>query len=97
MPATNNISLKRETLNLRIKPAERDLIDRAAKARGKNRTDFVLEAARAAAEDTLIEQRIIMADPDAYQEFLARLDQAPSPNAALRKTMQTPAPWEQKK
>jgi len=45
----------------------------------------------------LIDQRIIMADPDAYQEFLARLDQAPAPNAALRKTMQTLAPWELKK
>lgn len=55
----------------------------------------MLEAARAAAEEALIEQRIIMADPQAYQEFLARLDQTPSPNAALRKTMQTPAPWEQ--
>ncbi|MBA0196788.1 DUF1778 domain-containing protein [Pectobacterium brasiliense] len=97
MPATNSVSVKRETLNLRIKPAERDLIDRAAKARGKNRTDFVLEAARAAAEEALIDQRIIMAGPDAYQEFLVRLDQAPAPNAALRKTMQTPAPWEQKK
>ncbi len=63
MPAANSMSIKRETLNLRIKPAERDLIDRAAKARGKNRTDFVLEAARAAAEEALIEQRIIMADP----------------------------------
>ncbi|MEW5291530.1 DUF1778 domain-containing protein [Erwinia papayae] len=97
MPVTNRISVKRETLNLRIKPAERDLIDRAAKARGKNRTDFVLEAARVAAEEALIDQRIIMADPDAYQEFIVRLDQAPSPNVALRKTMQTPAPWEQKK
>ncbi|ADM96756.1 Putative helix-turn-helix protein, copG family [Dickeya dadantii 3937] len=97
MPAAKGVSAKRVTLNLRIKPAERDLIDRAAKARGKNRTDFVLEAARAAAEEALIDQRIIMADPDAYPEFLARLDQAPSPNAALRKTMQTPAPWEQKK
>lgn len=97
MPAANSMAMKRETLNLRIKPAERDLIDRAAKARGKNRTDFVLEAARAAAEEALIEQRIIMADPQAYQEFLARLDQAPAPNDALRKTMQTPAPWEQEK
>ncbi|BAT40735.1 DUF1778 domain-containing protein [Escherichia albertii] len=97
MPAANSLSIKRETLNLRIKPAERALIDRAAKARGKNRTDFVLEAARAAAEEALIEQRIIMTDPDAYQAFLARLDQAPAPNAALRKTMQTPAPWEQNK
>ncbi|MBV7405921.1 MULTISPECIES: DUF1778 domain-containing protein [Enterobacter] len=97
MPATRSVSVKRETLNLRIKPAERELIDRAAKARGKNRTDFVLDAARAAAEEALIEQRIIMTDPEAYQEFIIRLDQAPSPNAALRKTMQTPAPWEQKK
>ncbi|TGB76668.1 CopG family transcriptional regulator, partial [Salmonella enterica subsp. enterica serovar Enteritidis] len=55
MPAANSMAMKRETLNLRIKPAERDLIDRAAKARGKNRTDFVLEAARAAAEEALIE------------------------------------------
>lgn len=35
MPAANSMAMKRETLNLRIKPAERDLIDRAAKARGK--------------------------------------------------------------
>ena len=97
MPAANSLSVRRETLNLRIKPAERDLIDRAAKARGKTRTDFVLETARAAAEESLMEQRIMMADPQAYQEFLARLDQAPAPNAALRKTMQTSAPWEQKK
>ncbi|EOA2106841.1 DUF1778 domain-containing protein [Escherichia coli] len=94
MPAVNSLSIKRETLNLRIKPAERDLIDRASKFRGKNRTDFVLEAARAAAEEALIEQRIIMAGPEAYQAFLTRLDHAPSPNDALRKTMQTSAPWE---
>ncbi len=97
MPVTNHVSDKCETLNLRIKPAERDLIDRAAKVKGKNRTDFVLEAAHAAAEEALIGQRIIMADPEAYQEFLVRLDQAPAPNTALRKTMQTSAPWEQKK
>mgnify|MGYP004726949839 FL=1 len=97
MPVSNSISAKRETLNLRIKPAERELIDRAARARGKNRTDFVLEAARAAAEEALLEQRIIMADPDAYQEFLNRLDQPPVANAALRKTMQTSSPWAPKK
>jgi len=37
---------KRETLNIRIKPEVRDLIDRAAKSRGKNRTDFILDSAR---------------------------------------------------
>ncbi|MCC8538445.1 DUF1778 domain-containing protein [Xanthomonas axonopodis pv. poinsettiicola] len=85
---------KRETLNLRIKPEERSLIDRAAKARGKNRTDFVLDAARLAAEETLLDQTLIAASPDAYAAFLARLDMPPQPNARLRKTIQTPAPWE---
>ena len=85
---------KRETLNIRIKTEERNLIDRAAKVRGKNRTDFVLEAARSAAEATLLDQAIITASPEAYTAFLARLDMPPQPNERLRKTMQTPAPWE---
>jgi uncharacterized protein (DUF1778 family) len=80
---------KRETLNIRIKPEVRDLIDRAAKSRGKNRTDFILDSARAAAEDTLLDQV-----PQAFEEFQARLDMPPNPNERLRKTMHTPAPWE---
>ncbi|CAD0314467.1 DUF1778 domain-containing protein [Xanthomonas hortorum] len=94
MSTPNTTPGKRETLNLRIKPEERSLIDRAAKARGKNRTDFVLDAARSAAEEALLDQTLIAASPDAYAAFLARLDMPPQPNARLRKTMQTPAPWE---
>lgn len=85
---------KRETLNIRIKPEERNLIDRAAKVRGKNRTDFILDAVRSAAEETLYNQTIILTSPEAYAKFLAQLDAQPFPNARLRKTMQTPAPWE---
>jgi len=84
---------KRETLNLRIKPEERSLIDHAAKVRGKNRRDFVLEAARAAAEEALLEQSILAVDQEAYAAFLARLDMPPQANERLRKTMRTPAPW----
>lgn len=94
MPTSNTASGKRDTLNLRIKPEERSLIDRAAKARGKNRTDFVLDAARQAAEEALLDQTIFCASPDAYAAFLARLDMPPEPNERLRRTMQTPAPWE---
>jgi uncharacterized protein (DUF1778 family) len=71
-----------------------NLIDRAAKTRGKNRTDFILEAARLAAEDALLDQVIISVSPEAYSEFLARLDMPPKLKECLRKTMQTPAPWE---
>ena len=90
MPTPN----KRETLNIRIKPEERGLIDRVAKVRGKNRTDFILSAARLAAEESLLDQTVIAVSPEMYAEFIARLDMPPSPNARLRKTMQTPAPWD---
>ena len=86
--------VKRETLNIRIKPEERSLIDRAAKTRGKNRTDFILDAARRAAEEALLEQLVMTVSPQAYEEFLARLDMPPQANDRLRKTMQTPAPWD---
>ncbi len=86
--------VKRETLNIRIKPEERRLIDRAAKTRGKNRTDFILDAARLAAEEALLDQVVITVSPQAYGEFLARLDMPPKANDRLSKTMETSAPWE---
>jgi uncharacterized protein (DUF1778 family) len=92
---SNTPAGKRDTLNLRIKPEMRGLIDRAAKARGKNRTDFILDAARAAAEEALLDQALFLVSPEAYGEFLTRLDSAPAPNARLIKTMQTSAPWDQ--
>lgn len=94
MLKSNETANKRETLNIRIKPEERMLIDRAAKARGKNRTDFILNAARLAAEEVLLDQKIIMVSPEIYAEFIARLDMPPGSNERLRKTMQTPAPWD---
>lgn len=84
----------RNTLNLRIKPEDRDLIDMAAKVLGKNRTDFILAAARNAAEETLLERTIFWATPEAYAEFIVLLDAPPQSNERLRKTMQTSAPWD---
>ncbi|HET7836749.1 MAG TPA: DUF1778 domain-containing protein [Variovorax sp.] len=94
MPTSPIAPSKRETLKVRIKPEERDLIDRAARARGKNRTDFMLDAARAAAEETLLDQVLVAASPQAYAAFLARLDMPTQSNERLRKTMRTKAPWD---
>ena len=85
---------RRETLNLRIKPELRGLIDRAAVATGKNRTDFVLNAARHAAEDALMDRTVLAVSAKAYAESLARLDAPPRPNARLRRALRTAAPWE---
>ena len=85
---------KRTALNLRVKPEVRGLIDRAAELVGKNRTDFVLDAARHAAEDALLDRTAFALSPKAYAEFLARLDAPPRPNKRLRKALQTPTPWD---
>lgn len=84
---------KRDTLNIRIKPEERSLIDRAARTLGKNRTDFILDAARRAAEETLLDQTVLRVSPEVYEEFLARLDAPAQPNARLRRTMRVAVPW----
>jgi uncharacterized protein (DUF1778 family) len=84
----------RETLNLRIRREERGLIDRAASVTGKTRTNFVLEAARRAAEEALLDRTMLVVSPEAYAAFLARLDAPPKPNARLRRTMEMVPPWE---
>jgi uncharacterized protein (DUF1778 family) len=85
---------RRDTLNLRIKPETRNLIDRAAKIRGKNRTNFILEAAQDAAQEALLDQALIRVNPKAYAEFVARLDRRTAPNIRLQKTLQTPTSWD---
>lgn len=86
--------MRRATINLRIKPEERGLIDRAAILTGKTRTDFVLEAACHAAENALLDRTIFTVSPEAHAAFLLRLDEPPEPNDRLRRTMQTPPPWD---
>ena len=94
MRASEQQGTRRETLNIRIRPELRELIDRAAGIVGKNRTDFMLDAARHAAEDALMDRAMIAVSPKAYAEFLTRLNAPPKPNERLRRTMKTQAPWE---
>ena len=81
------------SLNLRIPAAERGLIDRAAKSSGKTRTDFILSAARRAAEEELLDRTIFVVRPATDAKFLAMLDAPPRPNERLRRTMQATPPW----
>lgn len=84
----------RTTLNMRIRPEDRALFDWAAEAQGKTRTDFILEAARKAAEEALLDRTLVQVDPDTFQRFQALLDAPPDPGERLKRTMQTPAPWD---
>jgi uncharacterized protein (DUF1778 family) len=85
---------RRKSLNMRILPETRSLIDRAAELSGKNLTDFVLDAARQAAQSVLLDRAVIPVSDKAYAAFLTVLDAPPQPNERLRKSLRTPAMWE---
>ena len=91
---TAKAATRRETLNLRVKPDDRGLIDRAALLTGKTKTDFVLDAARRAAEDALHDRTLYVAGAEAVAAFRARLDEKPPPNERLRRTLTAPVPWD---
>jgi uncharacterized protein (DUF1778 family) len=93
-PSRDRGTARTGVVNLRVQPAERALIDRAAAARGKSRSEFMLEASRRAAEETLLDQTFFRIDPAAYARFLEMLDAPARPSPELRRLMQTRAPWE---
>ena len=95
-PSTTIRAPRRDSLNIRIKADERGLIDRAAELTGKTRTDFMLDAARRAAVEALTDRSLFVVGPETYAKFVAALDASPVPNEKLRRTMQTPAPWDRK-
>ncbi|KRD67044.1 DUF1778 domain-containing protein [Ensifer sp. Root278] len=82
-------------LNMRIKPATRNLIDRAAELLGKTRTDFMLEASERRAEEVLLDRSVFTVSSEIYAEYLARLEVPAQTNERLKRTMSTKAPWDE--
>ena len=81
-------------INLRALPEQRDLIDQAASALGKNRSDFMLEAACERAQSVLLDRVFFNLNADKFEQFLAVLDAPPKPNLGLERLMAIKAPWD---
>ena len=86
--------VKDVTINIRVKLRQREIIDRAAEALGKNRSDFMLDIACREAEAVLLDQRIFVLDDKAYTQFLALLKPPTKPNHKLRAFLETKPAWE---
>jgi uncharacterized protein (DUF1778 family) len=80
--------------NLRVTPDDQILIDRAVNASGLTRTDFVLQAARNAAQELLVERSWLSVGAEAFERFANALDAPPQANDRLRRTMTAPKPWQ---
>ncbi|MBI4472711.1 MAG: DUF1778 domain-containing protein [Acidobacteria bacterium] len=81
------------TINLRANRKQRAVIDRAAERLGKNRSDFMLEAACREAEAVLLDQRYFQLDEKQLKKFADALDKPPAENPRLRKLLSAKAPW----
>lgn len=80
-------------INLRALQAQRDLIDRAADLTGRNRSDFVLEAACDRAQHIVLDQVFFSLDTEAFKQFVAMLDAPAGPNPGLERLAAVKAPW----
>ena len=83
-----------ETINLRASRKQKGLIDRAAEALGKSRSDFMLETVCREAEAVLLDRRYFVLSPEDFKRFTAMLDRSPANNPKLRRLLHTRAPWE---
>jgi uncharacterized protein (DUF1778 family) len=81
-------------INIRVHSSTRDFIDQAAKSIGKDRSDFMLDAAYEKAQEILMDRTEFLLDDAQWDEFNRILDNPPKPNNKLLKLLATTAPWE---
>ena len=81
-------------INLRASRKQRSLIDRAAEALGRSRSDFMLEASCREAESVLLDRRYFALDAETFGEFTALLDSPPATNPRLRRLLAEKTPWD---
>jgi uncharacterized protein (DUF1778 family) len=93
-PAEPEAATRTTTINLRVSQVTRQLIDTAAAAVGKSRTEFMLESARQHAIDVLLDQRLFVLTAEQHDAFLNALENPPLPNAELKKLLASKSTWE---
>jgi uncharacterized protein (DUF1778 family) len=94
MALKTDVTAKTTTISLRTSPSELDVIDRAAMATGRSRTDFVLEASRREAEAVLLDRVYFRLNDEAFAAFEALVDATPEPSEALRSLLEKEVPWQ---
>ncbi|MCF7977405.1 MAG: DUF1778 domain-containing protein [Chromatiaceae bacterium] len=77
------VTARTSRLGLRATPDQETVLRRAAEIAHKSLTDFILDAAYQAAEQTLLDQRFFMVSGHHYQALLEMLDRPESDNPGL--------------
>ncbi len=81
-------------INLRAPAAKRELIDQAARAQGKSRTEFMLDAASEKAQQVLLDRTVFVLDAKRHRQFVEALDAPLKNSKVLAKLLARKALWE---
>lgn len=82
--------------SFRTPRAARPVLRRAAEVAHKSLTDFILDAAYLAAEQTLLDQRLFMVSDSQYRAILEMLDRPESNNPGLTELFSRRPVWAEK-
>lgn len=83
-------------LGLRATPEQEAVLRRAAEVAHKSLTDFILDSACLAAEQTLLDQRLFMVSGSQYQALMELLERSEQANDGLADLFARKAPWDAK-
>lgn len=95
-PARVSNSARSARLGLRATGQQETILRRAAEVAHKSLTDFILDSACQAAEQTLLDQRLFMVSGHQYQALMDLLDRPAQDNQGLQDLFSRKAPWETK-
>ncbi len=96
MTAITSLSARSARLGLRATPEQEAVLRRAADVAHKSLTDFILDSACLAAEQTLLDQRLFMASGSQYQSLMDLLDRPEQPNTGLTDLFSRKVAWDTK-
>lgn len=94
MPTSSSSSMRSARLGLRATPEQEAVLRRAADVAHKSLTEFILDSACLAAEQTLLDQRLFMVSGNQYHSLMDLLEQPEQDNPGLRELFAHQAPWE---
>lgn len=89
-------SLKATTVQLRVQPAQKAVLARAAQLRQTSLSNFMLQHAYEAAQQVLAEHVDIVMSPAEWQAFQNALDAPPRSIPALRELLTKPSVFDGK-
>ena len=78
-------------IDIRISPEAKRLLQEAASVRHKTVSEFVLDSALYAAEETVLERRHFRLNAQQWAAFMAALEAPPKPHARLERLLKEPS------